>query len=603
MWRDSLNRRKRFACNHIPEDFLKYQFSSPDYDDVLKPTVFSRDSDREDTAIAIIPVTDSARYGNFPICLVDLRGDPGAEFLISIQMDGYDFFSEKTVLGIEGSMSKIMRHPDPESIVDEQTCGCMVCVTDSTGRDLCRSEFSVRFHCPPKHIRLWAHVDFNGLPKKGDGVVRLANLRLRSVGIESSFVINAFISNYKLLSRTVTVPKDGSVRKVLELDERSYLMASEHVLRVEVRSEYGAVLSDRSIVIDSDFFSGTGSSPDDIRYSEYSRMTDKPIHASCLVSENVDVHASYDDNKSVGTVTVNNESPSEQTVSLHIMFEGDFVFRGNFDICRGEKVLDLPIPSNYLYREDPFKADLECQVYDSEGFLILHCNSTVTIRSMFDMDLSRVEELTAQFVNPLDPVIKDMVVRADGIMAKTMKRDFRIFDIRGYQYWWSPCILMMTAYNALRDVLMYYVSDICTLPGPGHYQRVRTPSKVLEDRSGNCLELSILFATIFEVMGLEPVVVFLPGHAVVGVVTSTNKYHTRSNNRRYKFCCQKPIRFDIDDDHYFEAVFLETTMCTCRDYSFNDAVKFAHDKINSNPLVGYSLVSEHRDNDVGPDML
>lgn len=48
-------------------------------------------------------------------------------------------------------------------------------------------------------------------------------------------------------------------------------------------------------------------------------------------------------------------------------------------------------------------------------------------------------------------------------------------------------------------------------------QRVKYADEVLADRSGNCIETTVLFASAFEAMGMHPVVVIVPGHAFVGV--------------------------------------------------------------------------------------
>jgi len=43
----------------------------------------------------------------------------------------------------------------------------------------------------------------------------------------------------------------------------------------------------------------------------------------------------------------------------------------------------------------------------------------------------------------------------------------------------------------------------------------------------NCIDGAVLYASLFEAIGLEPVIVLVPGHAFVGVKTSpsSNKYY------------------------------------------------------------------------------
>ena len=61
-----------------------------------------------------------------------------------------------------------------------------------------------------------------------------------------------------------------------------------------------------------------------------------------------------------------------------------------------------------------------------------------------------------------------------------------------------------------------YVMDPNILAGEGVYQRIRLPDDVLATGSAQCLEGSILFATLFEAIGLRPLVVMVPGHSFVG---------------------------------------------------------------------------------------
>jgi hypothetical protein len=54
---------------------------------------------------------------------------------------------------------------------------------------------------------------------------------------------------------------------------------------------------------------------------------------------------------------------------------------------------------------------------------------------------------------------------------------------------------------------------------PGSVQRIRLPSEVLEQRSGNCIELAILYAAVAEAMDLETALIAIPGHAFMAVRT------------------------------------------------------------------------------------
>jgi hypothetical protein len=67
-----------------------------------------------------------------------------------------------------------------------------------------------------------------------------------------------------------------------------------------------------------------------------------------------------------------------------------------------------------------------------------------------------------------------------------------------------------------KDYDLTYISTWVSF-APGSVQRIRLPAEVLEQRSGNCIELALLYAAAAEAMDLEAAIVGVPGHAFVGV--------------------------------------------------------------------------------------
>jgi hypothetical protein len=67
----------------------------------------------------------------------------------------------------------------------------------------------------------------------------------------------------------------------------------------------------------------------------------------------------------------------------------------------------------------------------------------------------------------------------------------------------------------------------------GSSQRIRLPGEVLDQASGNCIELTLLYASTAEALGLQSEIIMIPGHAYVA------------------------IRLDTTNDSYY---FIETTM-------------------------------------------
>ena len=52
---------------------------------------------------------------------------------------------------------------------------------------------------------------------------------------------------------------------------------------------------------------------------------------------------------------------------------------------------------------------------------------------------------------------------------------------------------------------------------PGETQRIRLPRETLVLNNANCIDVSVLFASAMENLGMRPVVVIVPGHAFAGV--------------------------------------------------------------------------------------
>jgi hypothetical protein len=71
-------------------------------------------------------------------------------------------------------------------------------------------------------------------------------------------------------------------------------------------------------------------------------------------------------------------------------------------------------------------------------------------------------------------------------------------------------------YDELKSKGVSYVMDPEAASEMGFAQRTRLPAEVLSSNNAQCLEGAILFATLMEAIGLDPIIVRIPGHAFVG---------------------------------------------------------------------------------------
>jgi len=85
-------------------------------------------------------------------------------------------------------------------------------------------------------------------------------------------------------------------------------------------------------------------------------------------------------------------------------------------------------------------------------------------------------------------------------------------------------------YTALKEHGISYVSTpICFgTDSPELTQRVRLPEDSIQSRSANCIDCSVLIASILEHIGLNPAIVLIPGHAFLA-------WETWQGSRKYQF--------------------------------------------------------------------
>lgn len=77
-------------------------------------------------------------------------------------------------------------------------------------------------------------------------------------------------------------------------------------------------------------------------------------------------------------------------------------------------------------------------------------------------------------------------------------------------------------YDALRSTEITYVNSVlCFGPIPGVLaQRIRLPRESIAHRSANCIDGTVLFASVIEAAALNPAIIIVPGHAFLAWETA-----------------------------------------------------------------------------------
>lgn len=167
-------------------------------------------------------------------------------------------------------------------------------------------------------------------------------------------------------------------------------------------------------------------------------------------------------------------------------------------------------------------------VMDSSGAVVDQETLPVRLRSVDDLYWGHDFEYApfiASWVTPHDPAVERLLTRAKEFMPGRR--------LPGYESS-NPAVqnrstLRQAAaiYRALQEQGVSYVKSSMTLGGHEEVsERVRMPAESLDRSSANCIDGAVMYAAIFENLGMQPEIVLVPGHAFVGVrvTPESNRY-------------------------------------------------------------------------------
>ena len=159
-------------------------------------------------------------------------------------------------------------------------------------------------------------------------------------------------------------------------------------------------------------------------------------------------------------------------------------------------------------------------VSDVSGKAVFATTAPVHLRSANDMFWGpgfKYASFVASWVTPHDSRVEALLAA-----AKQFVPDHRL---PGYEAGKSEAVqersTIMQAravYLALRSRGVSYVKSSTTFGNNREWsERIRTPREALRDNSANCIDGALMYASLFENLGMDPMIVLVPGHAYVGV--------------------------------------------------------------------------------------
>lgn len=125
-----------------------------------------------------------------------------------------------------------------------------------------------------------------------------------------------------------------------------------------------------------------------------------------------------------------------------------------------------------------------------------------------------IPELLAAFITPNAPAVRQVLDRA----ADLLKERTGDPSLDGYQSGSDRAVEIGRAiYDALASFGIRYTEPPASFEATG--QKIRPVERMLAERWGTCLDLTVAYAAALEQAGLNPVVVRVPGHAFAGFLT------------------------------------------------------------------------------------
>ncbi len=130
-------------------------------------------------------------------------------------------------------------------------------------------------------------------------------------------------------------------------------------------------------------------------------------------------------------------------------------------------------------------------------------------------------QLLARWVTPHDDPVLQLVSEAKRYVPGGKLRGYN--QAAGIKVETQVRQQVEAVFRALKQSRISYVTSIYTFGNyPGETQRIRLPRETLALKNANCIDVSLVFASAMENLGMQPVIVIVPGHAFTGVRLGAN---------------------------------------------------------------------------------
>ncbi|MBO4877781.1 MAG: DUF3320 domain-containing protein [Ruminococcus sp.] len=218
-------------------------------------------------------------------------------------------------------------------------------------------------------------------------------------------------------------------------------------------------------------------------------------------------------------VMKNNTAEDLRSVKLRIKFEPEFanLFESvPLDIEAGQSVTVSPIQivmiSDYLFSlTEKMIGSVTLEALQGEEVIASEVRTVELLAYDQWTGTQNMPEMAAAFVMPNHPKVQEIVSKASLYLQKWCGDP----AFTGYQSRNANIVRQQAGalYAALQEMSIAYTTP------PASYetaQRIRTPDAVIDGKAGTCLDLSVLYCSCLEAVGLNPILFVVNGHAFAG---------------------------------------------------------------------------------------
>jgi hypothetical protein len=230
------------------------------------------------------------------------------------------------------------------------------------------------------------------------------------------------------------------------------------------------------------------------------------------------------------TVTNPTDEPVRQRIAVRVEGWSDQEIQiAEMGAGQVKTYLFAPTFHDKFYENREIKAaTADVEISDMGGHTIFETTLPVRLRSSEDMywgSKFKYAPFIASWITPHDARVETVLASAKELMPGRR--------LPGYESWKSSAeqekstyLQAKALYRAVQIQGVSYVKSSLTFGhNTGVSQRVRKPKDSLTQNSANCIDSVVLFASLFENLGMDPLVMLVPGHAYVGVRVAHGSQH------------------------------------------------------------------------------